>query len=105
MLNRAYPDETLRRPLPLKDGRVLRTIADAAQYVVALPEHRRRAHWDRTALLLLNGADAYEISRQLELGLVYDRQLDFRAANAQTQRSGKQERPSSPGFSDGEGSQ
>jgi hypothetical protein len=46
--------------------------------------HRRRAHWDRAAQLLLNGADASEISRQLELGLFYDRQLDFRAANAQT---------------------
>jgi hypothetical protein len=88
MLNRAYLDQTLRRPLPLKDGRVLRTLADAAQYVVALPEHRRRAHWDRAAQLLLNGADASEISRQLELGLFYDRQLDFRAANAQTQRPG-----------------
>ena len=105
MLNRAYLDQTLRRPLPLKDGRILRTLADAAQYVVALPEHRRRAHWDRAALLLLNGADASEISRQLELGLFYDRQLDFRAANAQTQRPGKQERPSSIAFPDGEGSQ
>ena len=41
MLNRAYLDQTLGRPLSLKDGRVLRTLADAAQYVVALPEHRR----------------------------------------------------------------
>jgi hypothetical protein len=37
MVNRAYLDQTLRRPLPLADGRVLRTLADAAQCVVALP--------------------------------------------------------------------
>jgi hypothetical protein len=36
MLNRAHLHHTLRRPLPLNGGRVLRTLADAAQYVVAL---------------------------------------------------------------------
>ena len=67
MLNRGYLAQTLRRPLPTKDGGTLRTVADAVKYIVALPEDRRRAHWDRTAQLLLDLADAAEISRQLEL--------------------------------------
>jgi hypothetical protein len=46
---------------------------------VALPEDRRRTHWDRTAQLILDDlADASEISRQLELALFYDPQLNLR---------------------------
>ena len=82
MLNQGYLAQTLRRPMPTKDGGTLRTVADAAKYaakyIVALPEDRRRAHWDRTAQLLLDLADAAEISRQLELALFYDRQLNFK---------------------------
>ena len=36
MLNRGYRAQTLRRPLPTKDGGTLRTVADAANYIVAL---------------------------------------------------------------------
>jgi hypothetical protein len=72
MLNHDYMAQSLRRPLPMKDGGTLRTLADAADYIVALPEDRRRTHWDRTAQLLLDLADASEISRQLELALFYD---------------------------------
>jgi hypothetical protein len=79
MLNHAYLAQTLRRPLPTKDGGTLHTVADAAKYIVALPEDRRRAHWDRTAQLLLDLADASEISRQLELALFYDRQLNLKS--------------------------
>ena len=78
MLNRGYLAQTLRQPLPTKDGGTLRTVADAANYIVALPEDRRRTHWDRTAQLLLDLADASEISRQLELALFYDRQLNLK---------------------------
>ena len=53
MLNHGYLAQTLRRPLPTKDGGTLRTVADAAKYIVALPADRRRAHWDRTAQLTL----------------------------------------------------
>ena len=42
MLNHDYLAQSLRRPLPTKDGGVLRTVADAANYIVALPEERRR---------------------------------------------------------------
>jgi hypothetical protein len=61
MLNHGYLAQTLRRPLPTKDGGTLRTVADAVKYIVALPENRRRAHWDRTAQLLLDLADAAEM--------------------------------------------
>ena len=65
MLNHGYLAQTLRRPLPTKDGGTLRTLADAANYILALPEDRRRTHWDRTVHLLLDMADPSEISRQL----------------------------------------
>ena len=78
MLNHDYLAQSLRRPLPTKDGGTLRTVADAANYIVALPEDRRRTHWDRTVQLLLDMADPSEISRQLELALFYDRQLNLR---------------------------
>ena len=48
MLNHGYINQTLRRPLATKDGGSLRTLADAANYIIALPEDRRRSHWDRT---------------------------------------------------------
>src|SRR3954454_7729985 len=78
MLNHGYLAQTLRRPLPTKDGWTLRTLADAANYILALPEDRRRTHWDRTVHLLLDMADPSEISRQLELALFYDRQLNLK---------------------------
>jgi hypothetical protein len=78
MLNHGYINQTLRRPLATKDGGSLRTLADAANYIIALPEDRRRSHWDRTAQLILDMADPSEISRQLELALFYDRQLNLK---------------------------
>jgi hypothetical protein len=79
MLGPAYLSQKLRRPLPTKDGGILQTVADAADYMVALPKDRRRAHWQRAAQLLLDGADAPDLSRQVELALFYDRKLDFKA--------------------------
>jgi hypothetical protein len=39
-LPRAYLSQKLTQPLPTKDGAVLRTIGEAANYVLALPhEH------------------------------------------------------------------
>jgi hypothetical protein len=78
MLNHGYLAQRLRRPLPTKDGGTLRTMGDAANYIIALPEDRRRTHWDRAAQLLLDLAGATEISRQLELVLFYDRQLNLK---------------------------
>ena len=78
MLNHGYLAQKLRRPLPTKDGGTLHTVGDAANYIEALPEVRRRTHCDRAAQLLLDLADASEISRQLELALFYDRQLNLK---------------------------
>ena len=78
MLNHGYLAQRLRRPLSTKDRGTLRTVGDAANYIVALPEDRRRTHCDRAAQLLLDLADASEISRQLELALFYDRQLNLK---------------------------
>jgi hypothetical protein len=40
MLPPAYLSKKLARPLPNKDGGVLRTIRCARDYMVALPKHR-----------------------------------------------------------------
>ena len=56
-------------------------MADAANYIVALPEDRRRGRWDRTAQLLPDMAEPSEISRQLELALFYDRQTQSQNAH------------------------
>jgi hypothetical protein len=82
MLRSAYLSEKLRRPLATKDGDVLHTVSDAADYMVALPQDRRRAHWQRAAQLILDGADVPEISRQVELALFYDRKLHLGAMRA-----------------------
>ena len=39
-LPRAYLSQKLTQPLPIKDGAVLRTIGEAANYVLALPPER-----------------------------------------------------------------
>jgi hypothetical protein len=58
-----YLSQSLRRPLPTKD----------------VSEDRQRAHWQRAARLMLDGAHADNLSRQIELALFYDRQLDLRS--------------------------
>jgi hypothetical protein len=40
MLRLAYLSKKLTRPLPTKDGGVLRTVKDARTYMLALPDHR-----------------------------------------------------------------
>jgi hypothetical protein len=62
----------------------LRTIADAASYMIALSQDRQRAHWQRTARLLLEEAQVHDFSRQVELALFYDRQLDLRSSRLQS---------------------
>ena len=66
-----YLSQSLRRPLPTKDDGILRTVADAAGYMMALSKDRQRAHWQRAARLLLDEADAHDLSRQVELALFY----------------------------------
>ena len=69
----AYLRQKLTQPLPTKDGAVLRTIGDAANYVLAVPqeqaEHCNR--WRHAAQLLLDQADVAAVSRQVYLALFY----------------------------------
>ena len=82
-----YLSQNLRRPLPTKDDGILRTVADAAGYMMALSKDRQRAHWQRAARLILDGADADDLSRQVELALFYDRQLDLRSSRLESRES------------------
>ena len=76
----AYLRQKLTQPLPTKNGAVLRTIGEAANYVLSLPadpEHCNR--WQHAARLLLAEADVAAVSRQIHLALFYDAQLDIGA--------------------------
>jgi hypothetical protein len=77
----AYLSQKLTEPLPTKGEAVLRTIGDAANYILALPleqaEHCNR--WRHAAQLLLDQADVADVSRQVHLALFYDVNLDLGA--------------------------
>ncbi len=82
MLAPAYLAKKLTQPLPTKGGGVLRTIADARAYMVAMPAaHGGCARWLRAAELILEQADVASVSRQVHLALFYDAQLDIGAMN------------------------
>ena len=83
-LPRAYLSQKLTQPLPTKDGAVLRTIGDAANYILALPHERAEYcnRWRHAAKLLLDEADVADVSRQVYLALFYDAQLDIGAMKA-----------------------
>ena len=55
----AYLRQKLTQPLPTKDGAVLRTIGEAANYVLALPPERAEHcnRWRHSARLLLDQAE------------------------------------------------
>jgi hypothetical protein len=78
-LPRAYLSQKLNQPLPTKDGVVLRTIGDAANYVLTLPPEQaeRCNRWRHAARLLLDQADVADVSHQVHLALFYDTQLDM----------------------------
>ena len=64
--------------VPTKDRGVLRTVADARDYMLALPEDREfKHHWQHTAKMILDQADVAEVSRRVELALFYDGKLDL----------------------------
>jgi hypothetical protein len=82
-----YLSQSLRRPLATKDDDILRTVADAAGYMMTLSKDRQRAHWQRAARLVLDEAHAHDLSRQVELALFYDRQLDLGASRLESRES------------------
>ena len=77
----AYLSKKLTQPLPTKGGAVLRTIGEAANYVLALPPERAEHcnRWRHAAKLLLDQADVAAVSHQVHLALFYDAQLDIKA--------------------------
>ena len=76
----AYLRQKLTQPLPIKDSSVLRTIADARAYMVAMPPARDGcARWLQAAKLILEQADVAAVSRQVHLALFYDAKLDIKA--------------------------
>ena len=53
-----------------------KTIADATAYMVALPEGRElRQYWQHAAKLILEGASAEAITKQIEFALFMDARL------------------------------
>ena len=77
----AYLSQNLTQPLPSKDGGVLRTIGEAANYMLALPPARgeRYQRWRQATKLILEQADVAAVSHQVHLALFYDAQLDIKA--------------------------
>jgi hypothetical protein len=63
MLPAAYLAKKLTQPLPIRGGPVLRTIGEAADYMLALPHGHVEANngWRRAAQLLLDQADVAEV--------------------------------------------
>jgi hypothetical protein len=76
-----YLRQKLIQHLPIKGGPVLRTIGEAANYILALPSERAEHcnRWCHAARLLLDQADVAAVSRQVHLALFYDAQLDIGA--------------------------
>jgi hypothetical protein len=69
-LSRTFLAKKLSRPLPTKDGGILRTIAEARAYMVALPPERELSqHWQRPCRLLLEQADVGTLTWQVQLAL------------------------------------
>jgi hypothetical protein len=80
-LPRAYLAMKLTQPLPIRGGPVLRTVGEAANYVLELPQSQVEGcqRWRQAAQLLLDQAGVAEVSKQVKLALFYDAQLDIKA--------------------------
>ena len=76
----------LTRTVRDTDGNDLRSFDAARRHMTALPEREAsRSQWQAAARLLLEGADAEQVTRQVELALMYAGRLDVRHANEQQQ--------------------
>src|ERR1700730_11525398 len=74
------PPQKLARPLPTKDGGILRTAEDARTYMLKLPKHRQiKGQWQHAVALMLTHGDIVDLIKQIELALFYDAQLDVAA--------------------------
>jgi hypothetical protein len=73
LLRPEYLSQKLDRPLPTKDGGILRTIRDACDYMTCMGKKRElQTHWQRLAKLILAKEDVLTVSRALELALFMD---------------------------------
>jgi hypothetical protein len=79
LLPAAYLTRKLTQPLPIKGGAVLRTIACASNYMLALEHADSCNRWRRAAMLILEQADVAAVSRQVYLALFYEAKLDLGA--------------------------
>jgi hypothetical protein len=78
MLRSEYLSQELTEALPTKGGGLLRTIQGAHDYSLALPPQRAmRKHWRDAWQLILEEAEAAEVSEQIELALFLDDELDL----------------------------
>jgi hypothetical protein len=74
---RRISPQKLDQPLPTKDGRTLRTIREAVDYMTGIAQKRElRSQWQRVAKLILAKEDVMTVSRALELALFKDAKLD-----------------------------
>ena len=72
-VSRAYLSRKLTRPLPTKDGGILRTVEDTRAYMIKLSKDRAlKAQWQSACALLLAEADVASLTRQIELALFYE---------------------------------
>ena len=77
LLRPEYLSQKLTRPLRIKDGGTLRTVAETRAYMLGLSKSRElRSQWQHAAALLLAQADVADFSKQVELALFYDAKLD-----------------------------
>jgi hypothetical protein len=78
LLRPEYLSQNLDRPVPTKDGRTLRTIGEACDYMTSMGKKRElRTHWQRVCKLILPKEDVMTVSRAIELALFMDAKLDM----------------------------
>jgi hypothetical protein len=88
MSSPAYLSQNLTRPILTKDGETLRTIREARDYMLALPDGRAlREQWQVAANMIIEHASVPALSRQIELALLYEGKLDIAAMEAISARS------------------
>jgi hypothetical protein len=60
LLRPEYLSRELKRPLPTKDGGILRTIRDACDYMTGMDKKRElRSHWQRACKFILHKRAAW----------------------------------------------
>jgi len=73
-----YLSQKLTRPLPTKDGGILRTVEDARTYMLKLPRHRQiSGQWQHAVALMLTHGAVVDLTKQIELALFYDAKLEL----------------------------